>query len=134
MSHLDICSTSYGKKKGQKSNCQFDSQSLKVRNRPNPDVCKWSATHVGKPSRRDTSCFRLHLNQRFEQRVMNSQSPESSNRDSFGTPPWESQDKKPFECRCRKVTQRILYGERWCLPPNPSHRESYKSIVAHGLS
>jgi hypothetical protein len=45
MSHLDICSTSYGKKKGRKSNWEFDSQPLKVKNRPDPSVCRWSATH-----------------------------------------------------------------------------------------
>jgi hypothetical protein len=45
MSHSDICSTSYGRKKGRESNWQFDSQPLKVGNRPDPDVCKWSATH-----------------------------------------------------------------------------------------
>jgi hypothetical protein len=45
MSHLDICSTSYGKKKGHESNWQFDSRPLKVGNRPDPGVCKWSATH-----------------------------------------------------------------------------------------
>ncbi len=45
MSHLDICSTSYGRKKGRESNWQFDSRPLKVRNRPESDVCKWSATH-----------------------------------------------------------------------------------------
>jgi hypothetical protein len=38
MSHLDICSPSYGQKKGQESNWQFDSQLLKVRNRPFADV------------------------------------------------------------------------------------------------
>jgi len=37
---------------------------------------------------------------------MNSQTPRSPNRDSFGTPPWESRDKKPFGCECRRVTQR----------------------------
>ncbi len=45
MIHLDIYSTSYDKKKGQESNCQFDSRPLKVRNRPNLSVCKWSVTH-----------------------------------------------------------------------------------------
>jgi hypothetical protein len=45
MSHLDIYSTSYGKKKGQKSNWQFDSQPPKVGNQLDLDVCKWSATH-----------------------------------------------------------------------------------------
>jgi hypothetical protein len=34
----DICNPSYGKKKGQESNWQFDSRPLKVGNRPLPDV------------------------------------------------------------------------------------------------
>jgi len=45
MSHSDICSTSYGQKKSRESNWQFDSQPLKVGNRPDPGVCRWSATH-----------------------------------------------------------------------------------------
>jgi hypothetical protein len=45
MSHSDIYSTSYGRKKGRESNWQFDSRPLKVRNRPDPGVFKWSATH-----------------------------------------------------------------------------------------
>jgi hypothetical protein len=44
MNHLDICSTNYDKKKGRESNCQFDSWPPKVRNRPDPEVCRWSAT------------------------------------------------------------------------------------------
>jgi hypothetical protein len=48
MSHLDIYSTSYGRKKGRESNLQFDSRPLKVGNRPNPDVCRWCATHCWK--------------------------------------------------------------------------------------
>jgi hypothetical protein len=45
MSHLNICNTSYGKKKGRESNWQFDSQPLNVKNRPDPGVCRWIATH-----------------------------------------------------------------------------------------
>jgi len=41
--HLDICSPSYGQKKGWESNWQFDSRPLKVGNRPLLDVCRWSA-------------------------------------------------------------------------------------------
>jgi hypothetical protein len=48
MSHLDIYNTSYGQKKGWESNWQFDSQPLKVGNRPDPSVCKCSATHCWK--------------------------------------------------------------------------------------
>jgi hypothetical protein len=44
MSHLDICSPSYGQKKGRESNWQFDSRPLKVRNRPVPNVRSRSAT------------------------------------------------------------------------------------------
>jgi hypothetical protein len=36
--HLDICRPSYVPKKGRKSNWQFDSRPLKVRNRPLPDL------------------------------------------------------------------------------------------------
>jgi hypothetical protein len=36
--HLNICSPSYGQKKGQESNWQFDSRPLKVGNRPLPDI------------------------------------------------------------------------------------------------
>ncbi len=42
--HLDICSSSYGQKKGRESNWQFDSRPLKVGNRPLPDLRIESAT------------------------------------------------------------------------------------------
>jgi hypothetical protein len=48
MSHLNICNTSYDKKKGRESNWQFDSQPQKIRNRPDPGVFRWSATHSWK--------------------------------------------------------------------------------------
>jgi hypothetical protein len=61
-------------------------------------------------------CFSPHPNRRSKQKVITSQSGGSPNRDSFGTPPWESRDKKPFRCRCHRETQIILYGGRWWLP------------------
>jgi hypothetical protein len=45
MSHLNIYSTSYDKKKVWESNCQFDSRPLKVGNQPDSGACRWSATH-----------------------------------------------------------------------------------------
>jgi hypothetical protein len=48
MSHLDIWSTSYGRKKGRESNWQFDSRPLKVGNRPDSGACRWSVTHYWK--------------------------------------------------------------------------------------
>jgi len=126
MNHLDICSTSYGKKKGWESNWQFDSRPQCVQMECNTPLerSQWELQ----------VCFRPHPNPRSEQRVMNSQSLGSPNRDNFETPPWESQDKKPFRCGCHGVTQRILYGRRWWLPPNPGCGESCEFRVAHGLS
>jgi len=44
--HLNICSPSYGQKKGREPNWQFDSRPLKVGNRPLPDITsrstRWS--------------------------------------------------------------------------------------------
>jgi len=48
IAHLDIWNTSYGQKKGRESNCQFDSQPLKVGNQPDFRVCRWHATYCWK--------------------------------------------------------------------------------------
>jgi hypothetical protein len=42
---LDIWNTSYGQKKGEESNWQFDSRSLEARNRLDFLVCRWCATY-----------------------------------------------------------------------------------------
>ncbi len=73
--------------------------------------------------------FKPHSNQRSELGVMSSQSLKSPNRDNFGTSLWESRDKKPFGCRCRGQTQRILYEGRWWLPPSPGRGESSESML-----
>jgi len=71
--------------------------------------------------------FRPHSNQRSEPGDMNSQSPETPTRDNFGTPPWESREKEPFECSLHRELQRILYGGRWWLPLSPGRGESSES-------
>jgi hypothetical protein len=78
--------------------------------------------------------FGPHPNPRSELGVMNSQSPESPNLDSFGTPHWESWDKRPFRCGCGGGTQRILYGRWWWPPLSPGRCESSESKVTRGLS
>jgi hypothetical protein len=45
IAHLDIWNTSYGQKKGQESNWQFDSRPLKVKNRPDSLACRQHATY-----------------------------------------------------------------------------------------
>ncbi len=78
--------------------------------------------------------FRPRPNPNSGRKVMNAQSPGSLNRDSFGTPLWESREKEPFGCKCGGELQRILYGGRWWLPPSPGRGESNESKVACGLS
>jgi hypothetical protein len=60
---------------------------------------------------------------------MSSQSPGSLNWDSFGTPLWESRDKRPFRCRCRREMQIILYGGSWWLPSSSGRGESSESVL-----
>jgi hypothetical protein len=45
MTHLDTSNTSYNQKKGRESNCQFDSQPLKVRNHPYFLAFRWHVTY-----------------------------------------------------------------------------------------
>jgi hypothetical protein len=45
MTHLDSSNINSGQKKGWESNWQFDSQPLKVRNRPDFLMCRWHATY-----------------------------------------------------------------------------------------
>ncbi len=78
--------------------------------------------------------FRPCPNRRSEREVMNAQSQGSPNRESFGTPFWESWDREPFGRGRGGATQRILYGGRWWLPPSPCRGESSESKVAGGLS
>jgi hypothetical protein len=63
---------------------------------------------VGKLSTRATSLVKARPDPSSEREVMNAQSPGSPNRDSFGTPPWESREKEPFGCSLRAKLQRIL--------------------------
>jgi hypothetical protein len=104
MNHLDICSPSYGQKKGRELNWQFDSRPLKVGNWLVPDVRSGSATWRWKALFEESSLWGLQLwfsprpDQRSRWEVLVVQSPGTSTRDNFGTPLWESRDKKPFGC------------------------------------
>jgi hypothetical protein len=48
IAHLDIWNTSYDQKKSRKSNFQFDSQLLKVKNQPDFLTCRWRVTYYWK--------------------------------------------------------------------------------------
>jgi len=115
MSHLDICSPSYGQKKGPTTKSQESTSSRRLQK---------ECDRALESSQGELQLwFRPHSNQRLEPGDMSAQSPGSSTRDSFGTPPWESREKVLFGCGSREVMQRILYRGRCWLPPSPSRDE-----------
>jgi hypothetical protein len=125
MSCLDFCNTCYGWKKGPIKNRESTwSRCVQVK-------CD---TPLKSSQGELQVCFISHPNRRLGWEVMNAQSPESPNRDNFGTPLWESREKVRFGCKCGGEAQRILYGGRWWLPPSPGRGESSESKVARGLS
>jgi hypothetical protein len=83
--HLDICSPSYGRKKGRESNWQFDSRPLKVGNRPLPDIRFESATRHWKELNEGYNFGSDSL--RSDSAVGSYELPKSrdSTRDNFGT-------------------------------------------------
>jgi hypothetical protein len=122
--HLDICSPSYGQKKGREST----GRSLKVGNRPLPDIRfesatrRWKDLDEGYNFGSDFVAIRLCSRELWAPKVPGLQSGEFG--DNFGTPTWESQEKEPFGCSLGRELQRIIYGGRWWLPPSPGRGES----------
>jgi hypothetical protein len=110
--HLDICSLSYGQKKGRESNWQFDSLPLKVGNRPLPDlqieiaIRRWKDLGEGYKFASDLVAIRLRSRELWAPKVPGFHPGQF--RDNFGTPTRESQEKVTFGRGCCGVSQSIL--------------------------
>jgi hypothetical protein len=110
--HLDICSPSYGQKKGRESNCQFDSRPLKVGNRPFPDlriesaIRRWKDLDEGYKFGSDLVTIKLCSQELWAPKV--SRLHPGQFRDNFGTPTWESWEKVTFGRGCHGESQSIL--------------------------
>jgi hypothetical protein len=135
MSHSEICSTSYGRKKGRESNWQFDFRPLKVGNRPDPSVFKWSATHCWK-ALEESYKFASNLisigglsKELWTPKVLGVET-----KTVLGLILGSPGTKKPFGCGCHREAQRIIYGRRLWFPPSPGCGESCESRVARDLS
>jgi hypothetical protein len=117
MTCLDICNTSYGKKKGQESNWQFNSRPQKVGNQPNFYACKWSAIHWSKALDENYN-FALDLI------PIGSYGPaklQKSNLNSFETPLWESRDKKAIWMGAsRRGAENTIWGKVVASPESMS--------------
>jgi hypothetical protein len=113
--HLDICSPSYGQKKGRESNCQFDSRPLKVGNRPFSDlriesaIRRWKDLDAGYKFGLDFIAIRHRCRELWAPKVPGLCSGQF--RDNFGTPTRESREyreKVTFGRGCRRESQSIL--------------------------
>jgi hypothetical protein len=122
--HSDICSPSYGQKKGRKSNWQFDSWPLKVGNRPFSDlriesaIRRWKDLDKGYKFGLNLVAIRLCSRELWAPKVLGLHPGQF--RDNFGTTTWESREsreKVTFRRGCRGKSQSILYGVRWWLTP-----------------
>jgi hypothetical protein len=118
--HLDICSPSYGQKKGWESNWQFDSQPLKVGNRPLSDLRiesamrPWKDLDAGYKFGSDLVAIRRRSWELWAPKV-----PRQF-RDNFGTPTRESREsreKVTLGRGCRRESQSILQGIWWWHTP-----------------
>jgi len=134
MSHLDICNTNYGKKKGRESNWQFDSRPLKVGNRPDLGACRWSATHrwtVLKESYKFASD--LIPIESLAKSYDHAKSWESKPRQFRDSSLGVLEQKAIRMWVLRKGTEYTIWG-KVVASPSPSHGDSSESRVAQGLS
>jgi hypothetical protein len=110
--HLDICSPSYGQKKGRESNCQFDSRPLKVGNRPLPDlrieseIRRWKDLDAGYKFGSNLIVIRRRSWELWAPKVPGLHPGQF--RDNFGIPTRESREKVTFGRGCRRESQSIL--------------------------
>jgi hypothetical protein len=118
------------KRKGRESNWQFDSRPLKVGNRPDPGVCRWSATHRWKALDEGYN-FGLDLI------AIRGLHRKLCTLKVVGVPivgiSGVLGQKAIWIWPCGEL-QRILYGRRWWLPLSSGRGESCESKVACGLS
>jgi hypothetical protein len=135
LTHLDIYNTSYGQKKdrGVKLAIWLSTTESQESTRF-PCVQVACDTSLESSQRGLQLWFRPRPDCKSAPEVIVLQSCETPILGDFGTPAWESQDKKPFGCHSRGVVQSILYGGRWWLPSNSGRGESCECRVARGLS
>ncbi len=112
MSHLDICNTSYGQKKGRESNWQFHSRPLKVGNWSDPNVCRGVRHIVGKLSRKATSLLQtspqLEVGVRSYERPKSRESKLGHFRNSTLGVPGKSAIRMQVR---RRVTENTIWGK-----------------------
>ncbi len=110
--HLNICSSSYGQKKGRESNWQFDFRPLKVGNRPLPDlriesaIRRWKDLDEGNKFGSDLVAIRLRSRELWAPKVPGLHLGQFSGQ--FRDPDAGVPGKVTFGRGCHEVSQSIL--------------------------
>jgi hypothetical protein len=109
MTHLGTWNINYGQKKGLDSSCQFDSQPLKVKNRPDLLLCRSHATYRWKVLDEGYN-FASDLTsiEGLQKELWASKVAGIPILGILGLPTWESRDKMTFGCKPCGQAHRIL--------------------------
>jgi hypothetical protein len=109
MIHLNTYNTSYGRKKGQESKCQFDSWSLKVKNRPKLGARRWRVAYHWKAFDEGYN-FASNLTsiEGLQKTFIGIQSDKNLNFKNFKIPDLGVLGKMTFECSPHGQSQRII--------------------------
>ncbi len=109
MTHLGTSNTSYGQNKGWESNCQFDSQPLKVKNCPNFLVFKWHVKYDWKAFDEGSNFVsNFILIEGLHTKLWASKVVKVPILGNFKTRTWDFWDKMTFECWPYGHAQRII--------------------------
>ncbi len=123
--HSDICSPSYGQKKGRESNWQFDSRPLKVGNRPLFDVTLKSATRRWKALDESYNFgSRLVPIRIWGEELWPSKVPRLQPGTVSGLPLGSLGKKGHLDVASAVRRKEYYKGGRWWLPPSPGCGES----------
>jgi hypothetical protein len=133
MTHLDIWNTSYGQKKGRKSNWQFDFWPLKVENWSDFLACRWRATYLWKALNKGYSfAWDLISIGGFNTKLCGPKVVAVLILGISGLPFGSLGTKCHLDGGL--MERHIVYykGGRWWLPPSPGHGESCEFEFARG--
>jgi len=102
----------------------------RVRNRPDPGVCRWSATHHWK-SLEESYKFALDLIpiRGLSRELRAPKVPGVQSGTVLGLLLESPGTKSHLDAGCGGATHRILYGGRWWLPLSPGCGKSNESVL-----
>jgi hypothetical protein len=133
MTHLDTSNISYGQKKGQKSNCQFDFRPFKFGNLPDFLVWRWCATYCWKALNKSYICASNFISIRGLHTKLWAQKSWESELWEFRESHLGVPGQNDIWVWFHGQAHNILLGGRWWLPLSLGRAEFCEFMFARGL-